>query len=162
MLEISMIFLMIGLFSFAFGTILGLVVGFQPSMYDENFLSLSLNEPIGPVSYSISILLCVIGLSISYHFLIPVFIAMAAIGYIISIKKIPSWVLTLNDRTLEYVKESLFFPYYSTIFIMSFWPIMILFKLIKMIILPITFAIRFKIETPNAALKRAISKKEEK
>lgn len=149
MLEISIPFIALSGALLLTAIVALVVIGITPG-YEDNFFSENVSLPWAFVSFSLSILAAIIGLLISFKFLIPVFIAMFAIGYIISIKFIPSWVRTLNQNNIDIILESVTFPYYSTVILSVFWPLIIVLKIIK----PIFSIIQFKIETPKSALQR--------
>lgn len=153
MLEISIPFIIASGMALIVSIFMVLIIGISP-VFEDNFFSENLEIPWAFISFSVSILSAIIGLSISFKFLIPVFIAMLAIGYIISIKFIPSWVRTLNQNNIDIILQSVTFPYYSTIILSVFWPLIILVKLLNKVLKPIFSIIQFKIETPNSALQR--------
>lgn len=161
MLEISMPFLVVGDMLFLTSIVSAFVVGIGP-MFTNSFFSENLEVPFSFISFALATIAIMIGFVLSFKFLIPIFIAMFAIGYILSIKFIPSWVKKLDKDDILIILESVTFPYYSTVILSVFWPTLIVWKLVSPVLKSISSVIQFKIETPNSALNREFKHLEKK
>lgn len=124
-----------------------------PLLENEPFVLANISNPAGFIFLSISIIVMVLGASIVYNFLIPVFIISFVLGYLLSIKYLPKFVLSQSKKIQKKIGSSATFPYYATILLTAFWPLIMLCHGINSIFK----LIDIRIETPKKSVHRALN-----
>lgn len=124
-----------------------------PLIEDKPFILSNFSNPIGYILVSIAVIFVTIALSLAYNFLIPVFIIFSVIGYLLSIKYLPKFVLSQPKKIQNEIGRSNMFPYYATVLLTAFWPLILLFRTLYSI-----FGILdIKIETPKKSVDRVLN-----
>lgn len=124
-----------------------------PLVENEPFILSNFNNPIGYTLIAISVIPVTVALSLVYNFLVPVFIIFSVIGYLLSIKYLPKFVLSQSTKVQKAIGRSNMFPYYGTVLLTAFWPLI----LIYFVFCYIFDILDIKIETPNKSVQRVLN-----